>query len=442
MYVVPNHMLEQFAREFLQLYPNASCCRRQGGPLPRPAQAPRPPRSPAATGTASSSPIQLVRADRHVARNTRSGSCASRSPNTTRCSRDTPGRDAATAHRNIIKTIEKQKAAREEKLKDLLAEDKKDDGLVFDELGVDHIFVDEAHYFKNLETPTKMDRVAGIQTGGSRAGLRPLHEVPIPPRAAPRPRRDVRHRHADHQHDGRDVHHAALPRPGRPPVARHRAFRRLGSHVRRNRRRDGDLARRRIAAAPQPLRQVRQPAGTAADVPHVRRRADGRHARPAACPRWKAASRTIVACPMSDEQRAIQQNWSPATSASARGKVDPRRTTRWPSPPTAASWPSMPGCSSASAADFPDRRSTPWSTTSPRSGGRPPTRAARNSSSATWASTRPAGASRSTTRSCGSWSSAASRAEQIAVIGDADTDAKKQALFDKVRAGKVRVLLG
>jgi N12 class adenine-specific DNA methylase len=69
--------------------------------------------------------------------------------------------------RNLIKTIEKQKAARVERLKDLLAKDKKDDGLVFDELGVDHIFIDEAHQFKNLETPTKMDRVAGIQTGGS-----------------------------------------------------------------------------------------------------------------------------------------------------------------------------------------------------------------------------------------------------------------------------------
>jgi hypothetical protein len=29
------------------------------------------------------------------------------------------------------------------------------------------LFIDESHYFKNLETPTKMDRVAGIQTGGS-----------------------------------------------------------------------------------------------------------------------------------------------------------------------------------------------------------------------------------------------------------------------------------
>ncbi len=75
--------------------------------------------------------------------------------------------DTSRGHRNIMKNIEKQKAAREERLKDLLAEDKKDDGLVFDELGVDHIFIDEAHYFKNLETPTKMQRVAGIQTDGS-----------------------------------------------------------------------------------------------------------------------------------------------------------------------------------------------------------------------------------------------------------------------------------
>src|SRR6195256_6022242 len=81
--------------------------------------------------------------------------------------RDSASANAGRAHRNLIKTIEKQKAAREERLKDLLAEDKKDDGLVFDELGVDHLFIDEAHCFKNLETPTKMERVAGIQTGGS-----------------------------------------------------------------------------------------------------------------------------------------------------------------------------------------------------------------------------------------------------------------------------------
>jgi len=53
------------------------------------------------------------------------------------------------------------------RLKDLAAEDKKDDGLHFDELGIDHIFIDESQQFKNLETPTKMERVAGIQTTGS-----------------------------------------------------------------------------------------------------------------------------------------------------------------------------------------------------------------------------------------------------------------------------------
>src|SRR5439155_4827124 len=80
---------------------------------------------------------------------------------------ESASKNASRAHRNLIKTLEKQKAAREARLKDLLAEDKKDDGLVFDELGIDHVFIDEAHYFKNLETPTKMERVAGIQTGGS-----------------------------------------------------------------------------------------------------------------------------------------------------------------------------------------------------------------------------------------------------------------------------------
>src|SRR6266581_5804168 len=60
---------------------------------------------------------------------------------------DRAAAETSRAHRNIIKTLEKQKAKREERLKALLAEEKKDDGLVFDELGVDHVFCDEAHYF-------------------------------------------------------------------------------------------------------------------------------------------------------------------------------------------------------------------------------------------------------------------------------------------------------
>src|SRR3989441_6291945 len=67
---------------------------------------------------------------------------------------DSAAAETSRAHRNILKNLEKQKARREERLQDLLAEEKKDDGLVFDGLGVDHVFIDESHAFKNLETPT------------------------------------------------------------------------------------------------------------------------------------------------------------------------------------------------------------------------------------------------------------------------------------------------
>lgn len=71
------------------------------------------------------------------------------------------------AHRNIIKALEKQKARYEAKLEALAAEEKKDDGLVFDELGVDYLFIDESSQYKNSTIATKMQRVAGIQTAGS-----------------------------------------------------------------------------------------------------------------------------------------------------------------------------------------------------------------------------------------------------------------------------------
>ena len=42
--------------------------------------------------------------------------------------------------------------------------EEKDDTITFEELGVDRLYVDEAHYFKNLYTTTKMSNVAGVQT--------------------------------------------------------------------------------------------------------------------------------------------------------------------------------------------------------------------------------------------------------------------------------------
>lgn len=70
----------------------------------------------------------------------------------------------------IVKSLERAKKKLEGKLKELAASEKKDDGLTFEELGVDRLFVDEAHYFKNLFYVSKMTRIAGLpQTASQRA---------------------------------------------------------------------------------------------------------------------------------------------------------------------------------------------------------------------------------------------------------------------------------
>ena len=61
-----------------------------------------------------------------------------------------------------IKQLEKSREKIEEKLKRLNNQSKKDDVVTFEQLGCDRIFVDEAHYFKNLFLFTKMRNVGGI----------------------------------------------------------------------------------------------------------------------------------------------------------------------------------------------------------------------------------------------------------------------------------------
>jgi N12 class adenine-specific DNA methylase len=165
LYVVPNHMLEQFAREFQQLYPNAKLLVATKEDLARER------RKVLTAKIASSEWDGIIITHSSFERIGMSRDYQARFLREQIAEYDgllvDSIKTSSRAHRNIIKTIEKQKAKREERLKELLAEDKKDDGLVFDELGVDYLFIDEAHYFKNLETPTKMERVAGIQTGGS-----------------------------------------------------------------------------------------------------------------------------------------------------------------------------------------------------------------------------------------------------------------------------------
>jgi len=70
----------------------------------------------------------------------------------------------------LVKDLEKAKKRLEARLQALAADHKKDNTLTFEELGVDRLFVDEAHYFKNLFYVSKMTRIAGLpQTASERA---------------------------------------------------------------------------------------------------------------------------------------------------------------------------------------------------------------------------------------------------------------------------------
>ena len=68
----------------------------------------------------------------------------------------------AKAERYTIKQLERTKKSLETRIAKLNDQSRKDDVVTFEQLGVDRIFVDESHYFKNLFLATKMRNVGGI----------------------------------------------------------------------------------------------------------------------------------------------------------------------------------------------------------------------------------------------------------------------------------------
>ena len=69
---------------------------------------------------------------------------------------------AAKAERYTIKQLERTRKSLETRLERLNDQSRKDDLVTFEELGVDRVFIDESHYFKNLFLATKMRNVGGI----------------------------------------------------------------------------------------------------------------------------------------------------------------------------------------------------------------------------------------------------------------------------------------
>jgi N12 class adenine-specific DNA methylase len=159
MYVVPNHLTEQWASEFLRLYPNANIL--VAGKKDFESKKRKRLMSRIATGewdavivghsSFGKIPISKDLQEKHI---------------NEQIDEVTDAIDRLkiekTGSRTAVKRMEKLKKNLEDSLKKLLDDEKKDDTVNFEELGVDTLFIDESHEFKNLALFSKMANVAGI----------------------------------------------------------------------------------------------------------------------------------------------------------------------------------------------------------------------------------------------------------------------------------------
>ncbi|MBV9010138.1 MAG: DEAD/DEAH box helicase family protein [Verrucomicrobia bacterium] len=165
MFVVPNHMLAQFSSELLTLYPTANIL--VAGKEDFEATKRARLFSRIATGNWDAVivthagfekiPVSLATRRNFISQQIDEIETAIREERADRGTR-------------LVKELERVKKRLTAKLESLSAEHRKDNTLTFEELGIDRLFIDEAHKFKNLFYVTKMTRVAGLpQTASERA---------------------------------------------------------------------------------------------------------------------------------------------------------------------------------------------------------------------------------------------------------------------------------
>ena len=160
LFVVPNHLTEQWASEFLNLYPNAKLLvarRKDFETANRKKFCAR-----IATGDYDAViighsqferiPLSFERQERIIQEQIYETLAAINELK-------------VHAGENFsIKQMEKTRKTLEAKLDNLRADSRKDDVITFEQLGVDRLFVDESHFYKNLFLTTKMRNVAGLST--------------------------------------------------------------------------------------------------------------------------------------------------------------------------------------------------------------------------------------------------------------------------------------
>ena len=160
MFVVPNHLIEQWASEFLRLYPSANILavtKKDFEPRNRKKFCAR-----IATGDYDAVIIGHSQFERIPVSRERQERMLQEQ--IYEIEDGLMELKANNAERFTIKSLEKTKKSLEVKLKKLQDTSRKDDVITFEQLGVDRLYVDEAHAFKNLFLYTKMRNVAGLST--------------------------------------------------------------------------------------------------------------------------------------------------------------------------------------------------------------------------------------------------------------------------------------
>ena len=158
LFVVPNHIVEQFGQEFLQLYPSANVLvttKKDFETANRKKFCSR-----IATGDYDAIIISHSQFEKIPISVERQVTIIQKQiEDITLGIQDLKNNNG---ERFSIKQMEKTKKSLETRLAKLNDTSRKDDVVTFEELGVDRIFVDEAHYYKNLFLYTKMRNVGGI----------------------------------------------------------------------------------------------------------------------------------------------------------------------------------------------------------------------------------------------------------------------------------------
>ena len=160
LFVVPNHLTEQWASEFLHLYPNAKLLvarKKDFETANRKKFCAR-----IATGDYDAVIIGHSQFERIPLSYERQERIIQEQIDETLAAINEL---KANAGENFsIKQMEKTRKTLETKLEKLRSDARKDDVITFEQLGVDRLFVDESHFYKNLFLTTKMRNVAGLST--------------------------------------------------------------------------------------------------------------------------------------------------------------------------------------------------------------------------------------------------------------------------------------